>query len=53
MGYLHENLKLRLPFSVFFIFGMNLFKSSVSIITIPYVGISALYLTEVFCIYKS
>lgn len=49
---MHENLKLDLPFSVFFMFIINLFKYFSSIIPIPYVGISALYTTG-FCIHKS
>lgn len=53
MGFLHENLKLRLPFSVLFILKIKLFKSSASIITIAYIGISALHLTKGFYMYKS
>lgn len=48
LGLLAWEFKIRLPFSVFFMFPINLFKSSTSIIIIPYVGISALYLTSVY-----
>lgn len=43
----------RLPYSVFFIFKVNFFKSFASLVTMPYVGIRAFHLTKGFCIHKS